>query len=315
MEVIISVLPTDFNFDSACSTPFISAPASPKPFGELYFSAPTSPIRISAIYRDFNNISFVQRTSCDGSSLDWQEKIGTEPKSNDTHRCTNEDFAFDFSGQLDKTSLTADELFDGGKIRPLEIPSRSQTETQNNSPVSSPTKEERGRGRERVAVFSSSSSKHRSTRSFSPLRLSEFAWEEQQQQSTEDIASNSKPTSTSFFAKWSFKLLFRSASEGSATNKNHPLKKHTALWKKHEDVSRNASFRSSGSGSGSSSLSGSRRKGPLSAHELHYTSNRAVQNELKRKTFLPYKKGLLGCVGFSPSVDGLARGLNSIKRG
>ncbi|KAF9602329.1 hypothetical protein IFM89_026502 [Coptis chinensis] len=150
MEVIISVLPTDFNFDSACSTPFISAPASPKPFGELYFSAPTSPTRISAIYRDFNNISFVQRTSCDGSSLDWQEKIGTEPKSNDTHRCTNEDFAFDFSGQLDKTSLTADELFDGGKIRPLEIPSRSQTETQNNSPFPHRQKEERGRGRERV---------------------------------------------------------------------------------------------------------------------------------------------------------------------
>nr|DAD30047.1 TPA_asm: hypothetical protein HUJ06_031515 [Nelumbo nucifera] len=38
--------------------------------------------------------------------------------------------------------------------------------------------------------------------------------------------------------------------------------------------------------------SGSRRRGPVSAHELHYMVNRVI-SELKKKTFLLYKQGLL----------------------
>lgn len=34
----------------------------------------------------------------------------------------DEDFAFDFSGQLERTSLSAEELFDCGKIRALKPP-------------------------------------------------------------------------------------------------------------------------------------------------------------------------------------------------
>ncbi|KVI06150.1 hypothetical protein Ccrd_015509 [Cynara cardunculus var. scolymus] len=37
------------------------------------------------------------------------------------------------------------------------------------------------------------------------------------------------------------------------------------------------------------------------AHEIHYTTNRAVAEEMRRKTFLPYKSGLLG--GGSPSSN------------
>ncbi|CAL5380792.1 unnamed protein product [Camellia sinensis] len=43
-------------------------------------------------------------------------------------------------------------------------------------------------------------------------------------------------------------------------------------------------------------------KVPSSAHELHYTANRAQAEEMKKKTFLPYRQGLLRCLGISVCV-------------
>ncbi|CDY36649.1 BnaA07g04080D [Brassica napus] len=46
---------------------------------------------------------------------------------------------------------------------------------------------------------------------------------------------------------------------------------------------------------------------------MHYTENRAVSEELKRKTFLPYKQGWLAganverCLGFNPAVHEISR--------
>ncbi|KAJ0640279.1 hypothetical protein HanLR1_Chr16g0613581 [Helianthus annuus] len=40
----------------------------------------------------------------------------------------------------------------------------------------------------------------------------------------------------------------------------------------------------------------------VSAHEIHYTANRAVAEEMRRKTYLPYKSGLLGCLGFRNNI-------------
>lgn len=57
-------------------------------------------------------------------------------------------------------------------------------------------------------------------------------------------------------------------------------------------------------------------KGGRSAHELHYTTNRAQAEEMRRKTFLPYRQGLLGCLGFSSkgygAMNGFARVLNPV---
>ncbi|KAF9622661.1 hypothetical protein IFM89_032582 [Coptis chinensis] len=372
MEVIVvPVSSTDFNFDSACSSPYISAPSSPKRFGEHYFSAPTSPSRVSVFYRDFNNFSFIDRSSSRGGNgsnsnssvipYDWEEKPGT-PKGNNTERNEDDDdddgggvvddFEFGFSGQLDRDSLTADELFDGGKIKPLKPPPRLQLSSNDygtqKSSVSSPRSPrspisqgkkmireafspkqrkdvdpfavaieqsrqgvvlEQQRGRERVSVSVSSTStststkptsNHKKTRSLSPFRTSSF-------ENTKPNASNSKPTSSSS-RKWSFKdlLLFRSASEGRASDRD-PLRKYSVLSKRNEDV-KNSSFRSTdSSGSGSGSI----RRVPVSAHELHYKSNRAVSEEMKRKTYLPYKHGLLfGCLGSYPAVQGLAKGFH-----
>ncbi|MCL7045546.1 hypothetical protein MKW94_025457 [Papaver nudicaule] len=60
---------------------------------------------------------------------------------------------------------------------------------------------------------------------------------------------------------------------------------------------------------------GKRRIPAPSAHEMLYTSNRAQAEEMKRKTYLPYRQGLLGCLGFSSKGYGamnvFARSLNT----
>ncbi|KAJ4962800.1 hypothetical protein NE237_022739 [Protea cynaroides] len=350
----------DFNFDSACSTPYISAPSTPKRFGEIFCSAPTSPVRASAIYRDFDDLSFGSGCgTIDGSSsaipYHWEEQIGKSKSNNDD----DDDFAFDFSNQIGiDDSLYAEELFDGGVIRPLKPPPRLQPrdsavtsprsprsprspivsqgkkmirdvfsprrQRKDNDPFAAATKESRrgsdqsqNRGRDRAAIPSSSRSGRRGTRSVSPLRISQSSWEEQQQHRQENtkldssITKQSSSSSTSSSSsssslrgskKWKLRdlLLFRNASEGRASEKD-PLRKYSALPKKQQDL-KNTSFRTIGSPSSlpSSSPSPGRSpnrspmaKGGVSAHEFIYTTNRAASEDLKKKTFLPYKPGLL----------------------
>ncbi|KAK9161707.1 hypothetical protein Syun_008048 [Stephania yunnanensis] len=59
-----------------------------------------------------------------------------------------------------------------------------------------------------------------------------------------------------------------------------------------------------------------RRTRPPSPHEAHYTANRAQTEEMKKRTFLPYRQGLLGCLGFSSkgygAMNGFARSLHPV---
>ncbi|KAG2703567.1 hypothetical protein I3760_06G144500 [Carya illinoinensis] len=382
MEVVVPLPPADFNFDSGCSSPYMTAPSSPQRFGNFFFSAPTSPSRASAFYGDLNNLSLqdmIARNSASSVPLNSEERPGIlKSKATDNGEINNgndggEDFEFNFSGQLERTSLSADELFDGGKIKPLKpLPVRLQVGTKVLSPRSprsrisqakrivqeaqSPSEQnhfdpfaatteeprkkgepnqrqggehEQKRGRERFSGRSSSSSSlHRGTRSLSPLRFSDDTVLEGDENSPEKIfsstesnpkSSTSSPSSAHYsflssfsfskgYRKWRLKdfLLFRSASEGRAAGKAPLLKKYEALsrTKLTEDV-KNLSFRSTDS---AGSVSSSRRRGRLSAHELHYTVNRAVSEEMRKKTFLPYKQGLLGCLGFNPGVHEFNRG-------
>ncbi|XP_077218966.1 stress response NST1-like protein (DUF1645) [Tasmannia lanceolata] len=47
-----------------------------------------------------------------------------------------------------------------------------------------------------------------------------------------------------------------------------------------------------------------KRRVPPSPHELLYTANLAQSEEMKKRTFLPYRQGLLGCLGFSSKSYG-----------
>ncbi|KAK0575586.1 hypothetical protein LWI29_003255 [Acer saccharum] len=329
-----------------------STPSSPRRFGQYFFtSAPTSPNRLSEFYSEFDNLYMFNesrgssRTSNVFSSavpFDWEEKPGTPKSPKSSNTINGDDFAFDFCKELEETSLSADELFDGGKIRPLKPPPRLQLDQMSpllsprsprspRSPIShgkriireafSPrkkkdadpfataientrnkTENQRGRDHKREPGNLSSSSR-RVTRSLSPYRVSAFPWDEedqkqqqQQQPPTKQLSSLGTISSKGYSSprKWRLRdfLLFRSASEGRAKGKDQ-FSKYASFFKKNNDT-KNSSCRStdsSGSGSGSGS---SRRRAPVSAHELHYTKNKAASEDLKKKTYLPYKQGILG---------------------
>ncbi|XP_062018918.1 probable membrane-associated kinase regulator 3 [Rosa rugosa] len=396
MKVALPAPPVDFNFDSACSSPYLTAPSSPTRFGNYYFSAPTSPNRSSSFYRQFNDFDYnlsSTSTKYSPSSIPfkWEEKPGI-PKSRATINGDDlEDFEFNFSGQLEKASLPADELFDGGKIKPLKPPPRLHVSTNrkqdpgsssgisprspsprssrvlcqgkrmvqdvlsprhlhrkvDSDPFTAAMEETRRdcyrdeydyaeeefqsrRGRERMSRMPSrhvNASIRKGTRSLSPLRIPDIMFDDVASPAPTASTSNSsiKPATPSSISsayssilsaisfskvnkKWKLKdfLLFRSASEGRATTGKDPLRKYSLLSTKKsmsEDV-KNSSFRSTDSVGSVSS----RRRGPVSPHELHYTVNRAVTEEMRRKTVLPYKHGLLGCLGFNHGLHEISRG-------
>ncbi|KAI4295628.1 hypothetical protein L6164_035652 [Bauhinia variegata] len=383
MEVVVPVSPVDFNFDSNCSSPYMTAPSSPARFGNLFSSAPTSPNRAAAFFQELNELARHSSAAASSVPFDWEQKPGVPKSKHSNDFDQSEDFEFDFSGQLDKT-LSAEELFDGGKIRPLKPPPRLQSGGVLSAPVSnassprskisqgkkivqeafSPRHQKRDfdpfeaaleetrkregrtqqstgqghgqrRGRERASSFSypSTSSGRKASRSLSPLRVSDIVGDSEDTSETDkgvsSTTSNTKASTVSSYAsflssipftkgyrKWRFKdfLLFRSASEGRATGGKDPVGKYAALSKKAEaeDEARNSSFRST-----ESSGSVSRRRGPVSAHELHYTVNRAASEEMKKKTLLPYKQGLWGCLGFNFNPGGMheiSRGIGSLTR-
>lgn len=294
MELAVPVLPSsDFNFDcSNCSSPYITAPSSPQKFGT------------------FNHSTSKSRTlSQDFHFLD---------DDND------DQFEFNFSGPLVRPSLSAaDELFDGGKIRPLIPQQKDQTAVD----VTTTTSRKQERGRERTPISEKPLNyKHKGSRSLSPLRVSDLILDQEEEinsvdsKRTTETTSNSKSSYSSSFLsaislgykKWKLKdlLLFRSASEGRAIGKDQ-MTRYALLSKRSPEIAedlKNSSFRSTESGAGSCS----RRRGRVSAHELHYTANRAVSEEMKRKTFLPYRHGLLGCLGFNQDVS---RSIGSLTRG
>ncbi|KAK8624346.1 hypothetical protein V6N13_065693 [Hibiscus sabdariffa] len=318
--------------------------------GDCFFSAPTSPARLFEFYQEFDRYD---RESSIGSSplaipFDWEEKPGA-PKSprstrNDVVAGEGDDFAFDFSVDLEKTSRSAEELFDGGRIKPLKPPPRLKVDVYNQKspPLSSPkspkspfsqgkkiireafsprkqeddrdpfataietsrNNAEHGRGRERIQDFTLRNSSRRTTRSLSPYRVSDNRWEDdeeqerkQQREPTSTKQSSSLSTKPSFSStsskgssrKWRLRdlLLFRSASEGRASDKD-PLRKYSASFFKKPEANKNSD--------------GSRRK--VSAHELHYTTNKAVSENMKKKTFLPYKQGILGRLAFNSNGFG-----------
>ncbi|KAE8719503.1 Acylamino-acid-releasing enzyme, putative isoform 1 [Hibiscus syriacus] len=307
----------DFDFNSARSSPVSTAPSTPRRMGDCVFSAPTSPARLFEFYREFDRYNM--ESSMRYSRLKVDE---------------GDDFAFDFSVNLENTSRSAEELFDGGKIKPLKPPPRLKMDVSSpKSPFSqgkkiireafSPRKQderdsfptaigtsrnnrEHGRGRERVQDSTSRNSSRRATRSLSPYRVSDNRWEEDDEEeerkqqreptSTKQSSSslNSKPLFSSTSSKgcsrkWRLRdlLLFRSASEGRASDKDS-LRKYSSSFVKKPEEKKNSG--------------GSRRK--VSAHELHYTTNKAISDNMKKKTFLPYKQGILGRLAFNSNGFG-----------
>ncbi|KAK7310871.1 hypothetical protein RJT34_08643 [Clitoria ternatea] len=274
-----------FDFNRAGISPYLSAPSSPKSFGEYYYSsAPTTPSRF------FNHFDYFH----------------SQPTQN-----IDDGFAFFVTDEPHHSSRSAEELFDDGKIKPLNedaasldsakspLLSRAQPKKSplaqgkkvirdalsrkiepNNETL--PLGEER-RGRDRIILDSSSYSR-RSARSLSPYRVSHYTWDEEQQpRNVNKEDSVAVTTALKSSRKWRLRdfLLFRSASEGRGSSKD-PLRKFPAFYKKAEPKNRGSDWPRT------------RRKEPVSAHELHYARKKVESEDLKKRTFLPYKQGILG---------------------
>ena len=150
-------------------------------------------------------------------------------------------------------------------------------------------------------------------------------------------SSRSSSTSSSRHSKrWVFlkDLLYRSKSEGRGNAKDKfwnvmsfsPSKEKSSSLRRFKeslapsDSQKEKQTTKKVAQSGSSkpvNAVGKRRSSSQSAHERHYAANRAQAEEMKKKTFLPYRQGLLGCLWFSSrsygTVNGFARALNPVQ--
>ncbi|XP_076940715.1 uncharacterized protein LOC143609994 [Bidens hawaiensis] len=181
------------------------------------------------------------------------------------------DFAFDFSGQLEPPSISdADELFHGGKIKPSD-------------PLTPPPS--------KLSPVRNNTINLKSNFSEALRRTPNVQTQNPPPQTQIQTQNQSSLMGFTWYNKWNLKnlLLFRSTSEGSAAK----------ITK--EDL-KASSFRSCDGGG-----SVRRMKRKMSAHEMHYTANRAVAEERRRKTSLPYKSGLLVCLGFSHDLREVSR--------
>ncbi|PHT73004.1 hypothetical protein T459_23789 [Capsicum annuum] len=203
-------------------------------------------------------------------------KIYQETNDDVVYDDTN-DYAFEFSGhEMEKSSVTAaGELFDGGKIKPkpvLSFESKQKEKEIESIAEANELRDDDGRGRERnqhSKLSSSGSRRHKTTRSLSTMRVADLLL----------IDENDK----------------KSASESCMSSSTEELNKYALVKKARQENVKKVGLSST-----------RRRKGPISAHELHYKMKRDVLKEMKKKTFLPYKRSVLswhGCYGLDDTIS------------
>ncbi|OIV90888.1 hypothetical protein TanjilG_15621 [Lupinus angustifolius] len=345
------------DFDSTCSTPYVSAPSSPgrgPPMPGFFYSAPASPMHFSitssysSSYQNCNN-----NNASSSSDFEFSARFGLTGSGG--------------SGSMS----SADELFLNGQIRPMKLSTHLER-PQVLAPLldleEEDEEDDEDRENEIVVVRGRDlrlrdKSVRRRTRSMSPLRNNtHLEWSEKEddhaennnnnnnnniknsndstenekEKVEEDVeerttpcvsASSSRSSSAGRSSKrWVFlKDFLRSKSEGRSNNKfwstisfspNTKEKKTNHQNLHNTPVSKEGIQKPKGSGK---KITGKPMNGVgkrPSLHELHYKANRAQAEELRKKTFLPYRQGLLGCLGFSSkgygAMNGLARALNPV---
>ncbi|KAG2621419.1 serine/arginine repetitive matrix protein 1-like [Panicum virgatum] len=290
--------------ESACSTPFVSAPSSPArdpsfSAAGCFYSAPASPARGGP-----------------GTDHEYGCELGI-------------DFNFDFSSRCPSPAAaamsSADELFHNGQIRPMrlasfllrpqalpplngDVPEGHPAPPPPQAEVKAAPADERGRFRSR--------SVHRRSRSLSPFRThwlspssspapassseepaaGEVAPSASRSSSSSSTASSASSSSSRSYRRWGFlkDLLHRSKSD---SGKHPPLPSN--LSPPPPAHKRNPS----------PAASRGRGRARTSAHARLYEARHAEAEEMRRRTFLPYRQGLLGCLGLGSPGYGAMHGL------
>lgn len=256
------------------------------------------------------------------------------------------DFAFGFSGQLRESTpilAAADELFEGGRIRPLNTPHPSILQLVDDSAYASPrspgrrrriaaaeaaevsssSSSQRGRSGRAAPASSSSSASSRSrraTRSLSPFRGGGGGGADDEYPSSPPSPRTSMMRGCgSGSRKWRLKdlFLFRSASEGRATGagSKDPLLKYTMLSSSASSAAAGLHHNPQklrGGGDGSASM----RKGrgsTASASDMPYTVGRAAAEDMRRRTTTPlpfHRNSLFGYLRSNPAIHSISRKLS-----
>uniref|UniRef100_A0A0R0F351 Calmodulin-binding protein n=2 Tax=Glycine max TaxID=3847 RepID=A0A0R0F351_SOYBN len=301
------------DIDSTCSTPYVSAPSSPgrgpisAAGGGFFYSAPASPmhftITAASTYTHSASSSSEKNSGCD----------------------------FEFSARFVSSGFTgsgsmssADELFLNGQIRPMKLSTHLERPQ-----VLAPLLDLEEEGEENEEVEASvrgrdlrlrDKSLRRRTRSLSPLRNTPLEWTENEEKTEkkENVDPSVSSGSGRSSKRWVFLRDFlRSKSEGRSNNKFWSTISFSpaAKDKKPQNQGNGPQKPKKVAGKPTNGI-GKKRVPAASPHELHYKANRAQAEELRRKTFLPYRQGLLGCLGFSSkgygAMSGFARALNPV---
>ncbi|QCD98422.1 uncharacterized protein LOC114175606 [Vigna unguiculata] len=302
------------DIDSNCSTPYVSAPSSPgrgpAGGGGFFYSAPASPmhftITAASTYSTSSSSFEKSSSSCE---FEFSARFGSTG----------------FNGSASMSS--ADELFLNGQIRPMKLSTHLERpqvlapllDLEEEEDVENEDVEARVRGRD---LRLRDKSLRRRTRSLSPLRNTPLEWTENEDvvnevktDKKENVSASSGTGRSS--KRWVFLRDFlRSKSEGRSNNKFwSTISFSPAKDKKAQNQGNGPPKSKKVTEKPTNGVVGKRRL-PASPHELHYKANRAQAEELRRKTFLPYRQGLLGCLGFSSkgygAMSGFARALNPV---
>ncbi|KAL8097090.1 uncharacterized protein LOC141684932 [Apium graveolens] len=207
------------------------------------------------------------------------------------------DFAFGYK-ELHEAPLFvyADELFDSGMIKPLKV-------YEDSDPLIV-------KGKNEKFLLKKGSDHRKDSRSSSSSRVFELSPNfsaniQKERMEKSSLGSRSwSPSSSDWCKKWKLRdlLLFRSVSEGHASTKDdHGKKCRETVGFGFRDRSDFSEVKKGGERR--------RKKEGISAHERLYVKNRRAGEEMKRKTFLPYRKTLLiGCSDLDPGVYEYCKG-------
>ncbi|KAJ8447791.1 hypothetical protein Cgig2_015154 [Carnegiea gigantea] len=335
--------------DSNCSSPYVSAPSSPghslpaSANVSFYYSAPTSPmyyVLASAPAR-----SSLAPTASDASStgsfeFDFSDRVDS-PAPATTMSSADELFC---NGQIRPMRLSA-HLQGPQALAPL-LDFGGELERENDGDEDDETVR-----RSRDLRFRNNRSQRRRARSLSPLRsTAPFDWlcsddgvaspekaaetEEReiedggvQKEERKNKAATPAGSGSRSSRRWDFlKDFLRSKSEGRSNNKFwHNISFSPAKERKERERERGGSTpapekaRVRKGGNKESPAKKTPAPSPTkrrSVHEMHYAAKRAQAEERRKKTFLPYRQGVLGCLGFNSksygALNGFARSLNPV---
>ncbi|XP_059313278.1 uncharacterized protein LOC132064342 [Lycium ferocissimum] len=338
------------DIDSSCSTPYVSAPSSPgrnQPHSGFYYSAPASPMHFvlttvsvknaanttSIISSPSEDFDFSARLTGDGDGGDGDGSMSSadelflngkiRPMKLSTHLKRPQVLAplLDLDENEDEDEKLGFRGRDNLKLRDRSLRRR----TRSMSPLRTTSYEWQEEYEEEEELQVVVKEKNEEI-----IIKQDDEVENEASNETTPCPSGSSSRSSSVgrsSKRWVFlkEFLYRSKSEGR--NNTHKFWSGISFSPvKEKKLEKIATPKGKQNGNNNNTKEGKKkfvngsgigkRRVPPSPHELHYTTNRAQSEEMRKKTFLPYRQGLLGCLGFSSksygAMNGFARALNPV---